>query len=246
MRDIIALFIDDGGVMSDNALRGTEWPRLVAEFFVPILGGDHASWVKANKVVFRHLEPTLTAGPHHQDYGEWIDAYRVLWLKEMADYVGVAAPSDDAQCLELAWQASDYITQQVHASYAGTRDAIIALYKMGFMLFTASAEHSRELEGILKGMEVRDQFKSLYGTDLVNAAKSSDEYYRRVFDHSGIVPDQAMVVDDSPRCLAWASGLGASTCFVDRSSGHTAKVDLAISSLEELPVILQKTIQSKP
>ncbi len=43
MPEITALFIDDGGVLNDNALRGPQWQRLVAEFFVPALGGDRAT-----------------------------------------------------------------------------------------------------------------------------------------------------------------------------------------------------------
>ena len=31
------LFLDDGGVMNDNRLRGEQWRRMVAEFFTPIL-----------------------------------------------------------------------------------------------------------------------------------------------------------------------------------------------------------------
>jgi phosphoglycolate phosphatase-like HAD superfamily hydrolase len=50
-----AIFLDDGGVMNDNAVRGSQWQRLVAEFFAPRLGGDPAAWAEANKVVATEL-----------------------------------------------------------------------------------------------------------------------------------------------------------------------------------------------
>ena len=45
---IEAIFIDDGGVLNDNALRGQQWPGLVAEFFAPRLGGWPKAWAEAN------------------------------------------------------------------------------------------------------------------------------------------------------------------------------------------------------
>ena len=35
-----AIFLDDGGVLNDNARRGPQWQRLVGEFFAPRLGGE--------------------------------------------------------------------------------------------------------------------------------------------------------------------------------------------------------------
>lgn len=38
------IFLDDGGVMNDNTLRGFQWERMVAEFFKPVLGGTFEAW----------------------------------------------------------------------------------------------------------------------------------------------------------------------------------------------------------
>ena len=51
----LVVFLDDGGVMSDNRLRGVQWQRLVGEFFVPLLGGTHEAWANANLVVASRL-----------------------------------------------------------------------------------------------------------------------------------------------------------------------------------------------
>jgi hypothetical protein len=87
---ITTLFIDDGGVMNDNAKRAPEWRRLVAEFFVPILGGNREMWEEANRVVIDNLlQQVLTPGPGGQDCVAWYDAYQVRWLREMAPLSGL-------------------------------------------------------------------------------------------------------------------------------------------------------------
>jgi len=240
MPGVTALFMDDGGVMSDNTLRSPEWHRLVAEFFAPRPGGDSAAWSEANRVVFERLVPLLISGPREQDYVTWFDLYQLQWLREMVAYVGVIAPIDDVQCLGLVWQASDYITQRVHSAYPGVVDAIRTLHRKGFKLFTASGEHSRELNGYLKGMGIREYFDTLYGSDLVNLGKYSIEYYRRIFDHAGVAPNHALVVDDKLHNLAWAASLGAITCLVSASPHGGAEADFIIPSLADLPAALEK------
>lgn len=167
--------------------------------------------------------------------GEILESLGLIWQK---------ATLEEKHRLLSGMLEAVYI--DLAASRSGTSDAIRALEKMGFVLFTASGEHSRELDGYLKGMGVRGSFEVLYGSDLVNTAKSSDEYYHRVFVHAGIAPNQAMVVDDNPRYLAWASSLGARTCLVRRPPVDSAKADVTIAGLEELPVILHKIVRFKP
>lgn len=238
-QEITALFIDDGGVMNDNELRGPEWRRLVAEFFVPLLGGERAAWAKANQDVIERVMQTLEA-EQTRDYRAWYSDYQLHWLRNMAGQVGVTTPSDDAQCLKLVQQATDYITLRVRAAYPGAVEAIQTLHGMGLTLFTASNEHSRELEGYLTGMGIRQHFAALYGPDLVNTVKTSAEYYRRVFEHADVAPNHALVVDDKPQLLAWASSLGAATCLVGTAPEQGARADFAIASLSELSTVLSK------
>jgi len=54
------LFIDDGGVMNDNLLRAPQWRRLIAEFFIPRLGGTAEAWHDANQLIIDQLlEPQV-------------------------------------------------------------------------------------------------------------------------------------------------------------------------------------------
>ena len=234
MPKITKLFIDDGGVMNDNALRRPEWFRLVPEFFVPRLGGDPTTWSEANRVVIERLFPFLDMGPQGQDYASYWDDYHRRWLREMAAFAHVDVPVDDAHCLRLAEQADAYITRRVRSAYPGAVEAIRDCRKMGFDLFTSSGGHSRQLDGYLTGMDVRDCFVALYGPDLVNQWKGSAEYYRRIFAHAGVDAKHALVVDDSPRALAWARSAGAATCLVTTTPYPDDTADFVVPRLADL------------
>ena len=242
MPEITALFIDDGGVLNDNALRGPAWQRLVADFFAPILGGDPTTWAEANRVVFERLWQFIIAGPQGQEYTVWYDTYQLRWLREMAAFARVAAPVDDAECLRLAWQAGDYITRRVRAAYPGAANAIHALRGTGRHLFTASGGLSRQLDGYLTGMGIREHFSTLYGPDLVNQAKDGIQYYRCIFAHAGVDPKHTLVVDDSLHVLAWARGAGAMTCLVSATSHQDPKADLTVTTLSDLPAALARVL----
>jgi HAD superfamily hydrolase (TIGR01509 family) len=237
--DIDALFIDDGDVLNDNAIRGPQFRRLVAEFFAPRLGGGRIAWEEANRSVADTFlfQQVFASGSEAEDYASWWGGYQVQWLRRMAAIVGAYLPDRDTECLRLACEAIDYITPRIMSEYPGAAEAVSDLHRMGFSLFTASGEHSRELDGYLRGMGIRQHFEVLYGPDLVNAAKYSVEYYRRIFVHAGIAPRRALVVDDKLRHLAWASELGARTCLVG-APGQSLKIDLVVSALADLPSLV--------
>jgi len=238
MSEITAIFIDDGGVMNDNTLRAPEWRRLVGEYFSPRLGGDKHAWSEANRVVFERILPMLEVGHQAQDYVPWYDSYQVIWLREMAAHVGVRAPLGDDECLKMVWDSVDYITQNVHSAFPGATESIKLLHAASFTLFTSSGEHSRELEGHLKYMGVRNCFKTLFGSDLINYGKYSEEFYMRVFEHSHVNPREVLVVDDKLQYLAWAANLGAKTCLVGANRTPDTKADIVISRLADLPAAL--------
>lgn len=240
MREISAVFLDDGGVMNDNAIRSAEWQRLVGEFFVPVLGGDHEGWAAANRVVFEHLLDFLTLGPLGRDYTQWWDEYQSLWLRDMAAFIGVATPGDDMECTRLAEEAALYITQRVRSAYPGVVDTVRIIQEMGKDLFTASGEVSHELDGYLTGMGIRGCFQTLYGPDLINQAKDGPEYYDRLFKHANVDPKSALVVDDNFHAVDWAHSVGAMTCLITVSAPGNIQADITVQSLADLPVTLKE------
>ena len=237
------LFLDDGGVLNDNRLRGEQWWRMVAEYFAPILGGAPEAWAEANRVVIDGiLEPTawlarLRAAP---DYRSFDHAYQVDWLHRMCAIVGVPSPPE-AESVELARQASASITRRVRAAFPGAVEAIRTLHARGYTLHTASGESSEDLAGYLEGMGVRDCFGRLYGPDLIDTFKMGPEFYTRLLADAGVAPEEALVVDDNPEMLRWAAQAGARTVLVRAAAPDGPETALRIGSLAELSELLRTT-----
>lgn len=233
------IFLDDGGVMNNNFQRSQQWPRLVGAFFAPQLGGEPAMWGKANRISMAAIfEPEswqnrIQTAPDFASFerGYWYD-----WMHNMCLLVGIATPPEEV-CIELARQAETYITCRVKSAYPGAIEAICELHTQGYTLHTASGESSLNLHGYLEGMGVRDYFGRLYGPDLLNAFKETPAYYERLFADAQIASSEALIVDDSPRILAWARDLGATTVLVNAEREAPAGM-LCIGSLAELPELV--------
>jgi HAD superfamily hydrolase (TIGR01509 family) len=234
------LFIDDGGVMNDNAVRGPQWQALVGEFFAPRLGGEPANWSEANRRVVPALWdqfPVLVGDADGEDFAAAHRGYELDWLRVMCEYVGLEPPAREDEQLSLAREAALYITRRVRSAFPGADSALRRLHGAGYVLHTASGEVSWELDGYVSAMGVRDRFRRLYGPDLVNTPKASPEYYRRIIADAGVEPRQSIVVDDSPRALGWARAAGALTVLVSaEGEGDGAH---AVRSLAELPDFLE-------
>jgi beta-phosphoglucomutase-like phosphatase (HAD superfamily) len=238
------IFLDDGGVMNDNERRGADWRRLVGQYFAPRLGGSPEEWARANVIAAerygeRYLQ-TRAENPYLDHGADWVEA-NDLWLATMAEAVGVAVPADPAERQRLVEDASAFITRNVRAAFPGAIGVIRQLGGVGFRLYTASGEHSLELDGYLTGMGVRECFHTLYGPDLVQTSKAGPHYYERVFAHAGIAPVDALVVDDNESVLEWAASVGARTMLC-RSTPPRSTRHGHVTSLSELPVALERSI----
>src|SRR5215469_10943699 len=161
------LFLDDGGVMTNNRLRGLQWQRLVAEFFAPRLGGTQEAWSEANRIVISRLqEPAAWQARLRaaSDYRTFDYRYQLDWLHTMCALVNVPLPAEEA-CYQLALEATATITRRVQAAFPGASEAIRLLNRQGYTLYTASGEPSTDLANYLSGMGVRACFQRLYGPD---------------------------------------------------------------------------------
>jgi phosphoglycolate phosphatase-like HAD superfamily hydrolase len=232
------IFLDDGGVMNENRVRGEQWRRLVGEYFAPRLGGTHEAWAAANRAFTDELfDPAnwaarLGASP---DYQHFDYHYQLDWLSGMCTFVGVPMPATQ-DGYHMARQATAYITCRVRASFRGVVETIRQLQRDGYTLYTASGEPSWDLESYLGGMEVRECFTRLYGPDLIDTFKTGPAYYERIFADSGVDPADALVIDDNAQAVAWVRGAGASATQVVANIATAA--DGAIPSLAHLPAWL--------
>ncbi len=241
MKKHAVIFLDDGGVMNDNALRGPQWQKFLGEFLPAHLGGTPQAWAEANRLLINaeffdtFLERTF--GRADVSFQIYEKVYAKFWFEGMCKHVGVNTPEGE-QCVLLHREASRYVAARVRAAYPGVIETIKHLHQAGYILHTASNEASYDLEGYLMGMGVRHCFDRLYGVDVVDILKESPEYYRRVLHDAGLEASQAVFVDDSARRLAYAAQMGAKTVLV----GNTRDVqfDDTISSLQDLPELLGK------
>lgn len=249
----LVLFVDDGGVMSDNRLRGPQWQRLVSEFFAPRLGGAKEAWAEANRITITEMldyAAWKARMAEASNYESFDYKYQLDWLARMCEIVGIACPDADTT-VDMAREATRWIIPQVRAAFPGVVDTIELLHKQGYKLYTASGESSSDLEGYLRSMGVLDCFSRLYGPDLVEAFKSGPAFYERIFADCGVEPDRALVIDDSPAAIGWAAEVGAHTALVGGSeanhmlgSGGTREPEWTIESLAGLPALLSRDIES--
>jgi HAD superfamily hydrolase (TIGR01509 family) len=236
------LFVDDGGVLNDNRLRGPQWQRFVGEYFSPILGGSLQDWALANHQAIRSIlapsawQARLEAAANFEDFER---TYYIDWLGSTCDLVGVARPSD-SELVDLAQKATKSILPRVQAAIPGAADTIRRLHRDGYPLYTASSGSSTELAGHLEGMGIADCFERLYGPDLVGAFKTGPEFYRRILTDSGVTPSEAVVIDDNPDAIAWATSVGM-RCVQVGSMPVKSDDGLVntIATLTELPALLE-------
>lgn len=231
------VFLDDGDVMNDNALRPHQWQLHVGAFMSERLGGVAAAWEEANKIAFPRMLDHHSKGGW-KGYGIYWENYLRDWLEALCKHLKMSVPAN-AAALAIAKDASAYVTRRVHAAFPGVIDAIRELHAGGFRLHTASAEHSSDLAGYLEAMDVRQLFGRLYGPDLVETAKGGPEYYRSIFADAGVDPGSSVVVDDSTRAIGWATEAGTTAVLVTPTGAKAGKAHV-IRRVAELPSLVDR------
>ena len=221
---IECIFLDNGGVITDNSQRGPQYRRLVAEFFVPRFGGTHDIWETANLSAFpfawsRFLARLADWDPSSGNVVDETALYYADWLRATFSGTGATPPASDQECADLGRAADYWINPQIRARFPGVEDVLRAL-ALQYRLFTASDGFSDPLGDALG--ESASRFERLYGPDLVNVPKSAGRsYYDAVFAHAGVDATvdatSVLVVDDQLDNLVAAREVGARTVLVGRS-----------------------------
>ena len=223
-----AIFLDMYGVLMDPSELAPQWQRLVGEFLAPRLGGDPEAWGAANKyaaerMFARYRDP---GGTPRETHGR----LRRLWFREMCEHAGVATPKNAAA---LAEETNAWVSERLRASSAAVPEALRALKARGYRLFTSAGAVSQDAAAYLRGMGVRDLFEETYGTDIIDRWKTNAGFYRKILEHSGVRPEDAVTVDDLERCLDWAKRAGFARTFLIAPAGTTSSYEM-IASLAEL------------
>ena len=211
----LAVFLDDGGVLNDNGLRGPEWLRLIGEFMPARLGGTPRQWADANRDVFPRVWSDLVERlPRFSSHQQFQQAYATNWMRAMCAEVGIAAPAG-ADAVALYRELSIYVAERASSAIDGAADAVRSLHRTGCALYTASGTTSWELRGIVSRMGIAETLSGLYGPDLVDHVKYGPAFYERVFAHAGVEAGRALVVESDRQCCRWATGAGAHAVWID-------------------------------
>lgn len=225
-----AIFFDLDGVLVDPARTLGEWDRLVGEYFARAFGGEAVSWGRAN----RELYPALVEA-HVQRLDDPLrseTAYGIEWVRRLCRAVGVPPPSRTNALRH--WRAAEtHVCAHTTALHPAARGVIDTLQQT-HALHTASGNCSWRVDALLAQLGALHTFRVRFGPDRAHAAKHTPRFYERAFAAAGVAPSQALVVDDAPRQLALAAGLGARTALIDPARPQTA-FDLVLAHIEELP-----------
>ena len=210
-----ALFLDDGGVLNDNGLRGPEWLRLIGEFMPARMGGTAEQWMRANQVVFPRVWGDIQMRlPEFASYQEFLRAYATSWMSGMSTHLGLATPPDD-DARALYRELAIYVGKRANSAIPSSAEAVHYLHRAGFRLYTASGTASWELRAIMAKMGIAEAFLGLYGPDIVDHVKYGPAFYRKIFAHVGVPPSRALVIDSDSECCRWALEAGAHAVWID-------------------------------
>jgi phosphoglycolate phosphatase-like HAD superfamily hydrolase len=238
----VVIYLDDGGVLNDNSVRGPQWRRLAGEYMAPRLGGAPEAWAEANARFAAGLfaggawEARLNAAANYADFER---TYYLDWVRGMCNMTGVEPPPDE-EAIKLGLEAELWIIARIKSGFPGAAEAARDLHSRGYALHTSSGSSSRSMHFYLETMDARPYFSRLYGPDLVDTFKAGPLFYERIFADSAVAPAEALVLDDNPEVIGWASEVGARTLLVGSGPAPQVRGCVgAIGTLAELPGIIE-------
>jgi len=175
-------------------------------------GGVVECWAKSVQVMMERLEESYIArfcpptGAQPFGYREWLQEARTTAARWLYEGVGLEAPANAGQ---LALKGQKIALRRSVALFPRAREVVRGLQLRGFRLAIASGNDYGTLHHALVGCGLRSYFEKLYGADLVDCAKEGQEFYAAIFADLGLEPSQALVVDNDPKSIQWASEAGA-------------------------------------
>ncbi len=242
MSDKGLILLDFDGTLSDPVLLFEQYvPHLVTQF-QEVSGGEYEAWSEATTSMLQ----TLTE--EFQDYflkdpvAEYNGFMEHIYRRSVAlvhEAMGLEPPADR---LAFARNTQREALQRTSALYGGVTEQLEALRIRGFEFWMASGQESDFLQAALVGAGLAHLPKQWYGPDLINCAKESGEYYRRIFAEIGSNSSPLIVIDDLPVALVWAQEFGAVTIQTHFDSAtppaEVPGVSAVMTDWNQLPHIL--------
>jgi HAD superfamily hydrolase (TIGR01509 family) len=135
----------------------------------------------------------------------------------------------DAAALEHRHRARTEVLIAAQAVLPGVLEYVEEADRMGLALGVASSSSRRWVEGHLARLGLRDRFHVIRCSDDVPRVKPDPALYRAVLDATGVRPEEALALEDSPNGVLAAKRAGL-TC-VAVPNPITARLDLGAADL---------------
>ena len=241
------LFIDFDETLSDSFVLRTQYVREVGALLAQSYGKMEDQWAKATADLLVELEKDYVArfvGNPLAGYSDWLDAARQQSADSLFAALGQPLPAEAVQIIKetqfTALTACD-------AAFPGAYEALDALFQANVRVQMASGNESEFLLAALIGAGIESFTESKFGPDLIDCAKEGPEYYARIFEAVGVLPADALVVDDQPEALRWAMAAGAKTIQARISTElrfpDVPGVIAIMTDLRELPELAKKFLE---
>ncbi len=174
------------------------------------------------------------------NYNAWFARLHAQAMQLVFDGMGLPVPENAEQ---LSRDTQKRALSACDAAFPGAKQAVETLKQRGYTLHTASGNDSGHLRNALAGIGLEPCFERFYGPDLVDCAKESPEFYKRIFADLNLPPSHALIIDNDPNAIRWAQSLGAKAIQVDllpykkleTASGIAGK----IRDIAQLPALVE-------
>ena len=174
------------------------------------------------------------------NYNAWFARLHPQAMELVFGGMGLPVPANAEQ---LSRDTQKQALSACDAAFPGAKQAVETLKQRGYTLHMASGNDSGHLRSALAGMGLEPCFERLYGPDLVDCAKESPEFYKRVFADLNLPPAQALIIDNDPNAIRWAQFVGAKAIQVDLLPYKQVETPLGIAGktrdMAQLPALIE-------
>ncbi len=238
----ISIFFDDGGVLNDNKIRGKQWKLFVGEYYSGRFGGDPEIWGEANHKLITSFF-WRDGKEKFDDYLAFYTHFKKNMVLGMFKEAGKIPPRN-LNYEEVFNSARQFVIPKVRSAIPGVINSIKELFGRGFILYTAAGAVSIEMKMYLEGLGVSQYFVEFYGLDLINTWKSGPDYYKAIFNHSGVDPKKAIIIEDQPRFLDKALEVGTNVIQACITGEHKPQFPFFVKNMRDLVPNIENLIES--
>ena len=104
---------------------------------------------------------------------------------------------------------------------------------------------SIEMKMYLEGLGVSQYFVEYYGPDLINTWKSGSDYYKAIFNHSGVDPAKSIIIDDQPQFLEKALKTGTNVIQACITGEYKPQFPFFVDNMRDLIPTIENLIESR-